>query len=392
MRLFSALILSFVLLGGAAASAATAVTGAPVVINAMVPLTGSGAFIGTATKQDMDLITEIVNKSGGIQGHPLEFNVADDQANPQVAVQLTSDLVSRHVPIILGGTLANTCRAMMPLVAANGPMHYCLSPAIHPKRGSFTFSESIGTLDDAIGTVRFFRLKGWTKVAIVTTNDAVGQELDRSYAVALALPENKSMQVVATEHFNGTDLSVAGQVAAIKSSGAQAILSWATGTPFGTLLHGLHDGGVDLPISGSTGNMSFAQMAQYKSFLPTQLYFAGIRSISDKGTLPGPVKDAQDVYFKAFKSINYRPDVLNAICWDPIIIVVDALRHLGPDATAVQVRDYIDNLHGWPGTSGIYDFGDAEQRGLTINALIIDQWDVATASFVPASKAAGYLK
>jgi branched-chain amino acid transport system substrate-binding protein len=386
------LALALIALPALPALAAAPVSGAPVEINVLLPLTGSGAFIGNATKKDLDLIESIVNDSGGIKGRPVKFVIGDDQANPQVSVQLTSALVAKKVPIVLGGVLAGNCRAMQPLVAKDGPMHWCLSPGIHPVRGSYTFSVSVGTLDDAIGTVRFFREKGWTKVAIVTTNDAIGQELDRSYAAALALPENKSMQVVANEHFNPTDISVAGQVAAIKSSGAQAVLTWVTGTPFGTLLRAFHDAGVDLPISSSTGNMSFVQMAQYTSFLPKELYFAGLRSITREGTLPGPVRDAQDVYFGAFKAAGARPDVLNAIGWDPVMIVIDAYRHIGPDATADQLRTYVDNLHGYAGTSGIYDFGDPEQRGLTISALIIDRWDPVKQDFVPASRPGGYVK
>ena len=80
-------------------------------------------------------------------------------------------------------------------------MQYCLSPGIHPKRGSFTYSASVGVLDDAIGRIRFYLLNGWTRTAIVTSTDAIGQEMNRSFASVLALPENKTMQVVATEHF-----------------------------------------------------------------------------------------------------------------------------------------------------------------------------------------------
>ena len=381
-----------ILVASVPTSVASTVSGPPVEIHALAPLTGSGAFIGAATKKDMDLIEEIVNASGGIKGRPLKFDIADDQASPQTAVQLTSDLVARKVPVILGGVLANTCRAMMPLVEKNGPMQYCLSPGVHPRHGDYTFSVSVSTLDDAIGNVRFFREKGWMRVAIVTTTDAIGQELDRSYATALALPENKSMRVVTTEHFNPSDISVAALVARIKSSNAQAVLTWATGTPFGTLLRGLHDGGVDLPISGSTGNMSFAQMAQYATFLPKELYFAGLRSISRQGTLAGPVHNAQTAYFNAFKRAGIKPDVLNAIDWDAIMLVVEAYKRYGPDITAQQARDYVDNLHGWAGTQGIYDFGDAEQRGLTISALVIDRWDPVKLEFVPASRPGGYVK
>jgi hypothetical protein len=74
------------------------------------------------------------------------------------------------------------------------------------------------------------------------------------------------------------------------------------------------------------------------------------------------------------------------------MIVIDAYRHLGPDATAEELKTFVDNLHGYAGTSGIYDFGDAEQRGLTINALIIDKWDPVKQDFVPASLPGGAVK
>ena len=371
---------------------ARAADATPYELNALLPLTGPGAFIGQAGKKDFDLIEAMVNKSGGIDGHPLKFVVADDQANPQLAVQLTSALIAKNVPVILGGVLANTCLAMVPLVAKSGPVQYCLSPGLHPKRGAYTFSAGVGVLDDAIGTVRYFHEKGWTKVAIITATDAIGQEMDRSFAAALALPENRDMHVVATEHFNPSDISVAAQVARVKTAEPQAILTWVTGTPFGTLLRGLHDAGLDIPVSSSTGNMSFAQMGQYASFLPKDLYFAGLRSIARDGTNAGPVRDAQARYFSAFQSIGGRPDVLNAMDWDPAVIVVDALRHLGPTATADQIREYILNLHGYAGTLGMYDFGDPEQRGLTISALVIDRWDPQKADFVAASKPGGYAK
>jgi branched-chain amino acid transport system substrate-binding protein len=281
---------------------------------------------------------------------------------------------------------------MGPIVAKAGPVQYCFSPGLHPKRGNYIFSAGVGVLDDAIGTVRFFREKGWTNVAVITATDAIGQEMDRSFAAALALPENRGMHVVATEHFNPADISVAAQVARVKSANPQAILTWVTGTPFGTLLRGLHDAGLDVPVSSSTGNMSFAQMGQYGSFLPKELYFAGLRSMSREGTNAGPVHDAQERYFNAFQSVGARPDVLNAMNWDAAVIVVDALRHIGTTATADQIRDYITNLHGYAGTLGMYDFSDPEQRGLTLSALVIDRWDPVKADFVAASKPGGYAK
>ena len=48
------------------------------------------------------------------------------------------------------------------------------------------------------------------------------------------------------------------------------------------------------------------------------------------------------------------------------MIVVDALRHLAPNASAAQVRDYILQLKGYAGINGLYDFEAVPQRGLGV--------------------------
>ena len=84
----------------------------------------------------------------------------------------------------------------------------------------------------------------------------------------MAKPENHFLSIVDNEHFTITDLSVSAQLAKIKASNAQVLISWATGTPFATVLRGLSDTGLELPLIGSPGNMTYAQMKQYVNILP----------------------------------------------------------------------------------------------------------------------------
>ena len=60
--------------------------------------------------------------------------IADDQSNPANDVQLANDLIAKHVAVIMGSALVANCNAMVPLVK-NGPVLYCLSPALHPDPG-----------------------------------------------------------------------------------------------------------------------------------------------------------------------------------------------------------------------------------------------------------------
>ena len=182
---------------------------------------------------------------------------------------------------------------MQPLVDKSGPVQYCLSPAGRGAPGSYIFSASVGTRANASTLVRYFHDRGWRKIALITSTDATGQDFDKAVDDVLASPEGKSMSVVAREHFNPTDLSVSAQIARIKAAGPQALLTFTTGTPLGTVLRGIQESGMAIPVSAAAGNLLYPQMQQYKALLPEQLYFAATRGVApDLRLRPGPIQDA----------------------------------------------------------------------------------------------------
>src|SRR5579875_585509 len=161
-------------------------------INVIMPLTGGGSFLGKGEQQSLQLAEKLVNESGGIKGTPIRFVFHDDQTSPQVAVQLSNQLLGQHPAILLGSSIVAMCNAMMPLMQNGGPVQYCLSPGIHPPKGSYTFTSSVSTFDLANAIIRYFRMKGWTKIALMFSTDASGQDAERGIKGILALPENKA--------------------------------------------------------------------------------------------------------------------------------------------------------------------------------------------------------
>src|SRR5579875_3095740 len=344
---------------------------APYNINVIIGLTGAGTFIGQAQQTSLRVLEDVVNKEGGIRGRPVHFVFYDDQTNPQVAVQLANEVIAKKAPVILGSNLAATCRAMMPLFR-NGPVQYCVSPAI------YTF-------------VKFFREHGWTRIARLTTTDASGQDADTDFPEALSQPENKGMTTVAAEHFNPSDVSVSAQVARIKAANPQVIIVWAPGTPFGTALRGLRDAGLDaIPIATSGANMTLAQMKQYGGLMPSNLYFAALGYIGGVAESK-QMADNIRIFTQAMKAHNVGIDFQTGMAWDPAMIVINALRALGPNATAAQIHNWIENLHGYGGISGVYDFRDGSQRGLTQKDILVLRWDNSQGKWIPVSKLGGSL-
>ena len=379
----AALLLTVSLVVGGARPAQSA---DPYDINVIAPLTGGGAFIAATQQKSLRVFEDLVNKQGGIKGRPLKFTFLDDQTNPQQAVQLANGLIAKHVPVVLGSSLSAMCRAMSPLFEKNGPLQYCLSPAIYPNKGAYVYTASVSTRDLLFATVRFFRQKGWTKIAMLATTDASGQDGVHDLSDALTFPENKSVTLEATERYNPSDISVSAQLARIKSKNPQAMIIWAPGTPFGTALRGVSESGLNIPIGTTSANMVTAQLKGYAAFAPKYLVAPGLTFAA--GISKGPkVAAAQRVYFDALHAAGLVPnDVQAGLTWDAALIVVDALRHIGPDATAQQLRTYIDGLHDFAGITGTYNFAEIPQRGVTIDDVVMQRWDFNKSSWETVSK------
>ena len=337
----------------------------------------------------MHMVEKNVNANGGIHGRPIHFTIQDDQSNSVVALQLANAWFSKNVPVLLGPVNTSACAAIAPLIS-KGPVVYCLAPTIHPPSGSYMFSSSIAPGDVNTTDIRFMRLRGWDKIGLIFTTDATGEDGARFVDDVLALPENKGvLSVVDREPFNSTDLSVSAQISRIKASGAQVAFVYAVGAPFGTVLRGAYEGGLNIPIVSTAANFNVDQLNSYAGFVPDELYM-GLAAYAAPSVLPaGGLKDEVNLFLHSIKTSGLRPAQPMISSWDPAIFVVAALQALGTKATAAQIRNYIANLVGFPGIQGVYNFRKVPQRGVGGDWVFVCRWDKVHQSMIPVSKAGG---
>jgi branched-chain amino acid transport system substrate-binding protein len=363
----------------------------PYEINVILPLTGNIAFVGTTQLQALKAIEAYVNRTGGIGGRPLSFVVADDGSDVKTALQLAQGLIAKNVPLIMGSSSPQACAAIAPLVAANGPLHYCLANAGTTVPGSYEFFTQFTNDAQLAVLVRYFRERGMKKIASIFSIDGGGQDAEHALTAALALPENKDMQLVAHEHFAPGDIGVAAQMTRIKEAAPNVLIAWATGGPAGTLLRNERDAGIDIPTVTSTGNLSANFFKQFGAILPTNLYFAAVPYYSGDSLSSGPTKAAVATMTSSLAAIGSKPDMIEISGWDPAMLVVDALRKLGPDASAAKLRAYLLNVRGWVGVNGPYDFHANPQRGVGEANVVIVRWDPAANTAAAVSKPGGAL-
>jgi branched-chain amino acid transport system substrate-binding protein len=347
----------------------------PVEINVMVSQTGSLAFYGGKQAEAFRAIEMYANANGGVGGRPVKFVLHDDQSNPQTAVQLANQLIEQKVPVIVGPVLTSACAAIMPLLAQNGPVDLCYSPVITPPARGYVFRAAPRIEDVQSVMLRYFKNRGLKKLAIITATDASGQTFDQKLDVTLTHKEFQDLAIVAHEHFSPGDLGVAAQVARIKAAQPGAIITFAVGTSFGTVLHAISDSGLDVPVYGSGANLSELQMQSYAAFMPKELILNNAQGLVEYPGAPAAEKLQQAAFFKAMKAAGLRGEPPQQIAWDFAILAIDALRDLGPKATAMQIRDYILHQRSWAGLQGIYNFTSGDQTGLGESGVALLRWN-----------------
>src|SRR5256884_4942331 len=89
----------------------------PYKIGVLQPLTGAAAAGGKTALVGTQLAADRINKSGGINGRPVELVIADYESKPDVGRRKAEKLVVQDkVDVGEGGYLSNVCLACQPVL------------------------------------------------------------------------------------------------------------------------------------------------------------------------------------------------------------------------------------------------------------------------------------
>jgi branched-chain amino acid transport system substrate-binding protein len=361
----------------------------PYAIDVVLSLTGLAAALGADEAAGYAAYEKLVNRTGGLRGQPVRFEIHDDQSEPANAVALLGPILAKRPAVVMGSTLAGPTQAMAALVK-NGPVLYANTPNIMPEKGGYVFGAGSLTTWYSTAALRFFSRRGLTRLGAVTTSDASGQNNLAGLDAALAYPDGKGIAVVDRESFGFGDISIASQVARLKASGAQVVFAYPNGTAFGTALHGLADAGLDVPVYTSAANFNPTLLERMKSFLPSELTASAPSFFNRERRANDPLKAPIEEFYAALAAEGVaHPTVAHMFAWDPARIVVSVLRALGPEASAAQLRDGILRLRRFASAAGFYDFSSGDQHGLSQDAILVIRWDPKSGRSVVVSAPGG---
>jgi branched-chain amino acid transport system substrate-binding protein len=275
----------------------------------------------------------------------------------------------------MAGTVGSTVAAADGLVTSSGPLIWNLSPVNSGSPHSFIFADSASLPQLILASMVYAKDRGWTRIAAITTTDTSGVTGLKSLKAALKQPALSSIKVVANETFNPSAVTVATQLAVIKAANPQAVFEWSTGTPTTTFFQDYSQAGMtNIPVITGYGNAIPKVLERFGSSLPTYLYFANERFELGPSALTGAAAATTKAFYDEMKAQHSSVSAIASLSWDPAMILVHALRHLGVNATPTQLKKYIENIHGFQGANGVYNFSPTNHRGYDPTSLVMTQW------------------
>jgi branched-chain amino acid transport system substrate-binding protein len=184
----------------------------PYKLGMIQPLSGTAAPGGKTALVGGQMAVDHINKTGGINGRPLELLVADDESKPDVGRRKIEKLILEDkVDVHAGGYLSNICLACMPVFEEHKIVNMitvCLDTTITTSKCSrYTFRPFDFAPSQAVAIAPYLVNKMGKKWHIAFADYAWGQSTRDAYAESI---KKNGGEVVGT---TGIPLSVSDMTA-----------------------------------------------------------------------------------------------------------------------------------------------------------------------------------
>ena len=301
--------------------------------------------------------------------------------------------MARHVPVILGSGVTATCASIGAAVAAAGPVEFCMSPGYAPPPPN---SIRVCQHDDdrfvgarATHVRQAAQLSAHRICRTALDGRATGIASAAVYAAALKQPDLREIEMVADERISNSEISAAAQMAKIKAARPDVLYTSTTGTLFSTVMRGMSDVGLSVPVITTTANANLPQLKSLADVLPHEVFFNGFALRLGDQLRDKNIRDQIAAFNDAFKQIGVTPTDTNALGWDELLLTLAGFRQFGPAMTAEQLKTFVLGQRHFAGMNGYYDFSTGDQHGLGSDAVVVIVYDKDKGDFYPASQPGG---
>lgn len=322
------------------ASAQTAST--PIRIGVVVSRTGPASSLGIPEENGVKLRVDQINAAGGINGRRVELRSEDDESRPDRAAEVTRALLAGFKPhAIVGSSIVATCNAMKPITEEAKVPQWCLSGLPMPASYPFFFvgyAEPGWVLGDV--PITWMKKRGFNRVGCIATDDGSGQTITKAVQGAIAAAGGMTY---VSETFAASDVDITPQLTKLRGK-VDIIYGCTTGKQVVTILQGMRQLGMNVPVFLGAGNASFVTAALIKDVLsPAGVHTSGEKiHVVEQLDKADPQKPALDAFVAAYKAkFQAAPDFFAASAYDSADMLIQAIAKLG-DPTGPQLVTHLE--------------------------------------------------
>ncbi|WP_342642523.1 ABC transporter substrate-binding protein [Rhodoligotrophos ferricapiens] len=343
----------------------------PYKIGIAAGLTGYAATVDRAWSDGVKVAADAVNAKGGVLGHKLEVIVEDNRSEPQDAVTVYRKMISSdEVNIFISGCVSAGNMAAAPqVVRAEIPMVLC---SILPKTES-DVKWAFSTLPPARFEIetRLQYLKDKTNIRKVGVMHDPSPYANLQKDVAVKIAKDYGIELVGVEQYKTNDADLSVIISKMASAGAGAILKIGLGGTTLTAAKNIKQLGLDMLLLTSLEDLEvFRPVAEV---LGDKFFFVASPSQVYDALPDSPLKTEINRFLEPWKKqYGDRDPNWAGRGWDAVMLTVAAIEK-GNSIEGPSVRDNLEKITGYQGTTGIYNFSPENHQGITKNPFVLGQ-------------------
>lgn len=332
-------------------------------------LTGYAATVDRAWRDGVEIAVAALNAKGGIMGRRVQLIVEDNRSEPQEAVTVYRKMISADkVDIFISGCVSAGNFAAAGLVArAKIPMVLCSILPQQPDHVKWAFS----TLPLAGFEVekRLEYLKEKTDIRKIGVLHDPTPYANLQKGVAEKIAGNYGMQIVAIESYKQDDADLSVQISKMHAAGARAILKIGIGGTTLTAAKNIKQ--LNLDILMLTSLEDIAVFKPVADVLGSRFFFVAAPSQVYDALPDGALKSALNTFLTPWRAkYGDRDPNWAGRGWDAVMLTVAAIEK-AKSFEGEKVRDALETITGFQGTTGVYNMSPTVHQGITTNPLFL---------------------
>ena len=367
----------------------TALRAENIKVGAILAVTGGQSFLGAPEAKTLEMMVAEKNAAGGINGNKIDLLIKDSAGDPEKAISFAKQLIEEEKVFAIIGPSSSGETMKIKDIAEQGKtilLSCAAAEVIVNPVAKYVFKTP---QKDSFAVQMIFKEMNKmkiSKIAVVADNTGFGkagkEQLEK-------IAPDFGIQILAGEVYDKAATDLSALVAKLMSDKEiQAVINWSVVPAQAIVAKNMRQAGWQVPLfqSHGFGNIKYAQAAgaAARSASPTlppvghegrvdvdaaarSIFPAGRLLVADTLAANHPQKSLLAKYKKDYES-KYQEDVstFGGHAYDALAILVEGIRLAGPDRE--KVRDTIENLKGFAGTGGIFNFSPEDHNGLAIDA------------------------